>query len=95
MADSETDLNLARDAVQLLVQKGIRLLALDFDKTIISVHTSGFWRGAASELIEHVRPCFKLLMKAALEIKCEVCVVTYSMQPDLIKDLLRLVLPKM
>ena len=95
MGDAGDAFSMAKEAIHVLYQKGIRLLALDFDKTIISVHTSGYWRGGSPRLAEHVRPCFQLLMKAALESKLQVCIVTYSMQPDLIRDVLRLVLPKM
>ena len=94
MGDSLEDISVAKHIVHILYQKGIRLLALDFDKTLISIHTSGYWKGAAAKLAEHVRPCFQMLIKAALEYKLPVCIVTYSMQPDVIKDVLHLVLPK-
>ena len=89
------DLQLARSVVATMADKGVRVLALDFDKTIVSVHTSGFWRGGTPRLAEHVRPCFVALIKAALDSnRLYVCVVTYSMQPALIYDVLKLVLPK-
>ena len=88
------DTRLARTVATLLVAKGVKVLALDFDKTIVSVHTAGFWRQGTPNLAEHVRPCFKALIEAALDTKLHVCVVTYSMQPMLIRDVLKLVLPK-
>ena len=94
MSPKDQEFQQARDIIAALMNKGIRLLALDFDKTIVSVHTLGHWRGGSPQLADHVRPCFQALMKAALELKLQICVVTYSMQPDLIKDVLKLVLPR-
>lgn len=95
---SSTDnimLLMAKEVISLFVNKGIRLLALDFDKTIVTVHTAGYWRGGSPQLAEHVRPCFQALMAAALEQKqLQLCVVTYSTQAQLIRDVLKLVLPK-
>ena len=90
----EEDCRLAKQIVNTMLTKGVKVLALDFDKTIVTIHTHGFWRQGTSKLAEHVRSCFKLLMEAALERKIHVCVVTYSMQPALIHDILKLVLPK-
>ena len=94
MSPRDQELVQAREIVSSLIIKGIKVLALDFDKTIVTVHTLGHWRGGSPQLAEHVRPCFQALMKAALELKLQICVVTYSMQPDLIQDVLKLVLPR-
>ena len=85
---------LAKDVVRELVEKGIKLLALDFDRTIVSVHTAGYWKQGTQKLVEHVRPCFRALMKEALESNLHVCVVTYSTQIALIKDVLKMALVK-
>ena len=85
---------LAREAVSTLVDKGIKVLALDFDKTIVSVHTAGFWTQPTSKLVEHVRPCFKALIQAGLDTRLHLCIVTYSMQPALIRDVIRMALPR-
>merc|ERR1711884_559234 len=90
----EEDRALARQIIDVLASKGIKVLALDFDRTIVAVHTHGFWRQGTPKLAEHVRPCFKAIMEAGLERKMHVCIVTYSMQPALIRDVLKLVLPK-
>ena len=91
---SQELLSFSRECIAVLFRKGIKVLALDFDKTIIDIHTSGFWRQGTPKLVEHVRHCFRLLITAALESKMHVCVVTYSMQPGLIRDVLQLSLPK-
>ena len=85
---------LARAVVSTLVDKGIKVLALDFDKTIVSIHTAGFWTQPTSQLVEHVRPCFRALIQAGLETRLHLCIVTYSMQPALIRDVIRMALPR-
>ncbi len=92
VTDPETQL--ARSIITTLLEKGIKLLALDFDRTIVSVHTSGYWKQGTPKLAEAVRPCFVALIRAALESSMHVCVVTYSTQAALIRDVLKFVLPK-
>ena len=94
MSEADAEIQTANDTVTLLMDKGIKLLALDFDKTIISIHTGGLWRSSTEKLTEYIRPCFKNLIKAALDHKLQTCIVTYSMQPDVIKEFLKLVFPK-
>lgn len=86
---------MARAVVHDLIRKGIKLLALDFDLTIIGLHTGGAWRGSVHQLAQHVRPCFRSLIEAALEAAefLHLCIVTYSLQQGMIEDLLRYILP--
>ncbi len=91
---SADDMRDAKKIIELIVSKGIRVLALDFDKTIVDVHTAGYWRQGTMKLAEHVRPCFEALIRAALPTDLHLCVVTYSMQPSLIRDVLRIVMPR-
>jgi hypothetical protein len=91
---SVDNVRLARTIVSSLVEKGIKVLALDFDKTIVAIHTAGFWTQPTSKLVEHVRPCFKALIQAGLDTRLHLCVVTYSMQPALIRDVIRMALPR-
>lgn len=86
--------SIARAIVHGLIRKGIKLLALDFDLTIVGLHTGGAWRGPVHQLAQHVRPCFRALMEAALETDIlHLCIVTYSLQQGLIQDLIRSILP--
>ena len=78
----------------LIKNCGVRLLALDFDRTIVSIHTAGFWQYGPERLAAYVRPCFRKLMSASLKSSMFVCVVTFSMQTDLIRNVLRIALPK-
>ena len=49
---SEEEMRDARKVIEYLVTKGIKVLALDFDKTIVDVHTAGFWRQGTVKLAE-------------------------------------------
>jgi hypothetical protein len=72
---------------------GEALLALDFDCTIIQLHTYGLWKGSAEALAAHVRPIFRAMLRVATEMNdLHVAVVTFSGQVDLIRDVLTIVL---
>ena len=45
--------------VSALKKKGITLVALDFDQTIIDIHSGGTWHESVDKLVPHVRPCFR------------------------------------
>ena len=90
----ESDLELRRltnELANFIRQSNLKLIAFDFDQTIVSVHTSGFWRDSAERLAEYVRPAFQYLIPELLK-NDNLCIaiVTYSPQLDLIKDVLRL-----
>lgn len=80
--------------VTKLVKKNIKLLALDFDLTILDIHTYGKWDGPVEKLAPHVRPCMRDLMETAVNKGVNVCIVTFHRQMELIQDLLRNVLSK-
>ena len=61
---------------------------MDFDCTIIDIHTGGRWHGTTEELLGHVRPYFPPLLKAALNNNINVAVVTFSPQVQLVRDVL-------
>lgn len=78
-------------AIQQLKQVGINLLAIDFDQTIIDIHTYGRWTGTMEELKEHVRPEFRQLLNAAMESDLQVAIVTFSKQVALVKEIIETV----
>ena len=87
----QTAKNLVTQILESLRQNRIKLIAFDFDCTIVNIHTGGQWCDSAEKLAEFVRPCFRELLPALL--KCPeffVCVVTYSPQEDLIREVLRI-----
>jgi hypothetical protein len=91
MSTPNTAPNLVTQVVDLIRRLNIRLVAFDFDYTIVSIHTGGQWLDSAEKLAEFVRPYFRKLIPALL--KCPdlfVCVVTYSPQEELIREVLRI-----
>lgn len=75
-------------------KKGVRLLALDWDLTVISLHTNSQWFGPATELAKFIRKPFRKLINAAIKISLPVAVCTFSEQTDLICLTLKCAFPK-
>lgn len=75
-------------AISKLKELGINFLALDFDKTILDIHTGGRWRESLEELLPHVRPVFVQLIQAAIESDIQVAIVTFSVQSKLVRSVL-------
>lgn len=85
----------AREIVSVLQQKNIKLVAIDFDNTFLSIHTSGYYQGTVESLLEHIRPTFfhlvqELLDSPAFNQTLHVCIVSFSSQEQLIRRLLQL-----
>lgn len=76
------------DVIVHLKELNINLLAVDFDQTMIDIHTYGRWSGPASELLEHVRPQFHQLLNACMNNDIRVAIVTFSQQPKMITQIL-------
>lgn len=77
----------------LLKAHSIKMLALDWDMTIVSVHTLGKWSGSVRELARKVRPCMRSLLEAVLLDKTiVVTITTFSPQARLIRQALDLAL---
>lgn len=76
-----------------MAQKGIKLLALDWDKTVVSCHTNGKWWGDADELEKKVRSVFRELIAAAVASKLRITIVSFSGQHQLIRDTLKIAFP--
>lgn len=75
--------------VDKLVSSGIKLLAVDFDLTILNVHTRGHWQFTPKMLATRVRPTFKTFLTEAVNSKqIHVAVVTYSPQVSLVREVL-------
>lgn len=60
--DETAALHASRQIVIKMKEAGINLVALDFDFTVIDVHTGGRWQGSADELATHIRPFFRFLI---------------------------------
>lgn len=81
------------EAVAHLLERKINFLALDFDQTIIDIHTSGSWKGNSQELAEHIRPMFHHLIAAAHTANIKIAIVTFSPQVRHISEVLDLHFP--
>ncbi|CAF3507325.1 unnamed protein product [Rotaria sp. Silwood1] len=85
----------ARDIVLCLQRKNIKLIAIDFDNTLLSIHTNGYYQGTVDNLLEHLRSTFLYFIQAILDSPsfCQtlhVCIVSFSSQEQLIRKLLEL-----
>ena len=58
----------------------INFLALDFDLTIVDIHTGGRWNGSIDELVSRIRPVFGHLIRAAHSAGLHIAIVTFSPQ---------------
>lgn len=76
------------EAVTRLLNHGINFIALDFDQTVIDIHTGGRFNGTISELASHVRPVFSHLIVAAHEAGIKIAIVTFSPQVEQIQEAL-------
>ena len=68
---------------------GIKVLALDWDCTVIKCHTRGSWYGSANDLGHHVRPFFKYLIRVAPKFGIHIAIVTFSGQTSLVQDVMQ------
>jgi hypothetical protein len=93
-SEGNTDLDAAVSAaIQNLQRLRINFLAIDFDQTLIDIHTGGVWTGTVDELVPHVRVEFRELIASALQTgTIHVAIVTFSKQPAIIKSVLEGVL---
>jgi hypothetical protein len=82
---------IALELAQFIRLSNLKIIAFDFDQTIVSIHTSGFWRESPDRLADFVRPSFQYLITELLknENLC-IAIVTFSPQRDLIKEVLRI-----
>lgn len=76
------------EAMTRLEELSINFLALDFDCTILSIHTGGRWQGSPGELLPHVRPIFRELIQAAVHKNIQVAIVTYTPQVGMVRTVL-------
>lgn len=85
---------LAQEAVQHLRHLHINLVALDFDRTVIDIHTGSVWQGSVKELADRVRPEIVALVQAIEQSNriepsmIHLAVVTFSKQIELIRGVI-------
>jgi len=81
-----------RDIVLGLQRKNIKLIAIDFDNTFLSIHTNGYYQGTVDDLVEYIRTTFFYLIQEILDSSAfghtlHVCIVSFSSQEQLIKKI--------
>lgn len=68
-----------------------KLVAVDCDLTLLGIHTGGgHWRDSAAALAQHIRPVFRVFLPEVMARGINVAVVTFSPQPQLIKEALEI-----
>ena len=77
------------EAVDALKTKGINFVCIDFDQTIVDVHTGGQWRGSVGDLEKRIRPFFRRFIPALIAKSMLVSIVTFSGQVALITDVMK------
>jgi hypothetical protein len=66
----------------------LKLLALDFDLTIVDLHTGGSWQEDADSLSHHLRPEMVCLIQEAIQSGIFFAVTSFSQQIDLIREVI-------
>jgi hypothetical protein len=79
--------------IDLLRSKNKYFICIDFDHTIVDIHTYGRWQKSADELESHIRPFFKGFIPLLISSGLHVAVVTFSSQVPIISQLLKRAFP--
>ena len=72
----------------IIITVNINFLAIDFDQTMIDVHTGGRWKESSLELASHMRPVFLSLIPIAYRNNIRTAIVTFSGQTKQIREVL-------
>jgi len=73
------------NTVKSLGNNGVRLVCIDFDDTLLSIHTNGRWDGDPIELSNYIRPVFVKLIRSCVKKNIHVAIVTFSPQEQTIR----------
>lgn len=70
-----------------------KMAAIDCDLTLLGIHTGGgYWQESAVELSKHLRPVFRVFIPELIARGILISIVTFSPQPQLIKEALEIAL---
>ena len=81
------------DFPPFIFSANINFLAIDFDQTMIDVHTGGRWKESVTELAQHLRPLFLHLVPIATQHNIRIAIVTFSPQTKHIREVLEHAFP--
>jgi hypothetical protein len=79
--------------VHVIRSIGLNFVAIDFDKTLVSIHTFGTWPGNAPDLSTKVRPFFLEFIPLLMGSNVSVGIVTFPGQVKLIQQVIQIVFP--
>jgi len=91
--DSIDDILRAETVISNLKSYSINLIAIDFDLTLVSIHTGGRWQATIPELTAKIRPFLYHLVRIALNNEIMVAIVTFSPQVGVIREVLQNAFP--
>ncbi|EQC29874.1 hypothetical protein SDRG_12418 [Saprolegnia diclina VS20] len=83
---------LVSQIVASIQARSCRLVCIDFDKTLLDIHTNGEWTKTAEDLVGHVRPLFVSILPQLHVHGVHLAITTFSPQADLVQRVLQLVL---
>lgn len=86
-------INIEQQLYHLKTRLGIRVLAIDFDNTLLAIHTNGMWMKSAVALSNYVRPVFRSLIPKLLQCGIYVAIVSFSCQVELMERLVNICFP--
>ena len=81
--------------VDSIRDSGINFVAIDFDKTFVSIHTFGNWPGTAADLAMKARPFFKEFIPLSMKHGLCIAIVTFSSQVKLIQQVIHTLFPEL
>ena len=80
--------------IRAMVERQVRMICVDFDKTFVKVHTHSRWDSSKVDQLKcKVRPAIRALMLNWLSAGMVVSIVTFSSQHELIEAVVRSVFP--
>lgn len=71
--------------VDALHRSGVEYVAIDFDKTLINIHTGGEWWRDSSSILPHIRPQLRILVRVLHQQGQGIAMVSFSRQMDIIR----------
>ena len=80
--------------VNMMVERlGVKLLAFDFDMTLLDIDTGGNKQTPEELARSNLRPCFRAIIAAGFKAGLQMCVVSYNHRKDLIAGVLKSAFP--
>ena len=73
---------------------GVKLLAFDFDLTLMDIDTGGNKQTPEELARTHLRRCFRAIIEAGFNVGLQMCVVSYNYRKDLIAGVLKSAFPE-